>query len=297
MKKILVICLLLVSVSGFSCDSCGSASAGGMGFSSMLDNNFVGLRYFNQSYSSKDGIFANSPWIDENFNTLQAWARIPLTKRIQVSALVPYHFNERTLNTGTQNISGLGDMTVLGLYTIYETQKDSTIFVHKFNAGGGIKMPTGKFKEVNNIGTINQSFQLGTGSWDYLLVTEYVIKKKNLGLNTMLNYIFKTENEKNYQYGDQFNYAGTLFYLFELKNEAKIAPQLGIAGEVYQTNKQHGLSLPNTAGDIVFGKLGIEAGKDKFSIGANLMLPINQHLSNGNMEANYRWSVNVNYTL
>jgi hypothetical protein len=298
MKKIIVICFLLVSVSAFSCDACGcSASGGSMGFSSMLDNNFVGLRYFKQSYTSKDGIFANSPWIDENFNTIQAWGRIPLTNKIQISALAPYHFNERALTKGTENITGLGDITIIGLYSIYETQKDSTIFVHRLNAGIGIKMPTGKFDEANNSGTVNQSFQLGTGSWDYQLVSEYVIKRKKLGLNTMLNYVFKTENEKNYQYGNQFNYSSTLFYLFELKNEAKIAPQFGIAGEVYQTNKQHGIDLPNTAGDILFSKFGIEAGKDKFSIGVNAMLPINQNLSSGNMEANYRWSINLNYTL
>ena len=80
----------------FDCDACGcSASGGSMGFSSMLNNNFVGLRYFRQSYTSRDGIFANSPWIDENFNTVQAWARIPVTEKVQISALVPYHFPER----------------------------------------------------------------------------------------------------------------------------------------------------------------------------------------------------------
>lgn len=316
MKKIITVCFLLISLSAFCgpkkdyrnafkfksfsvlCDACGcSASGGSMGFGSMLDNNFVGLRYFKQSYTSKDGIFANSPWIDENFNTVQAWTRIPISNKIQISALIPYHFNERELTKGTESISGLGDITVIGLYSIYETHKDSTVFVHKLNAGAGLKMPTGKFDEANNLGTVNQSFQLGTGSWDYLLVSEYVIKKKNLGLNSMLNYVFKTENDKNYQYGDQFNYSSTLFYLFESKNETKIVPQLGIAGELYQTNKQHGIDLPNTAGDVLFSKFGIEAGKDKFSIGLNAMLPINQNLSGGNMEANYRWSVNLNYTL
>jgi hypothetical protein len=40
----------------FDCDACGcSASGGSMGFSSM-NSNFVGIRYFNQSYSSRDGI-------------------------------------------------------------------------------------------------------------------------------------------------------------------------------------------------------------------------------------------------
>ena len=287
----------LALMEDFDCDACGcSASGGSMGFSSMLNNNFVGLRYFNQSYTSRDGIFANSPWIDENFNTVQAWARIPVTEKIQISALIPYHFHERKLTAGTENIQGLGDITIMGLYKLYETKKDSAVFTHKINVGAGIKTPTGKFTEANNLGSVNQSFQLGTGSWDYSVVSEYVINRKNLGLNTTVNYIFKTENSKNYQYGDQFNYASTLFYLFDL-NKIQLVPQAGIAGEVYQTNKQHGLDLPNTAGDILFGKFGIEAGKDRFSIGINAMLPISQNLSNGNMEANYRWSINLNYTL
>ena len=319
MKKILVVCSLLIGLSAFSftvkdstslftfkrlammedfdCDACGcSASGGSMGFSSMLNNNFVGLRYFNQSYTSRDGIFANSPWIDENFNTLQAWARIPVTEKIQISALIPYHFHERELTAGTEDISGLGDVTIMGLYTLYETKSDSAVFTHKVNVGAGIKIPTGKFTEANNLGTINQSFQLGTGSWDYSVVSEYVVNRKDLGLNTTLNYILKTENSKNYQYGDQFNYATTLFYLFDFKS-IQLVPQAGVAGEIYQKNRQYNLDVPNTAGDILFGKLGIEAGKDKFSVGINAMLPVKQNLSNGNMEANYRWSINLNYTL
>ena len=319
MKKLLVVCTLFVGLSAFSftvkdstsaftfkrlamiedfdCDACGcSASGGSMGFSSMLNNNFVGLRYFNQSYTSRDGIFANSPWIDENFNTIQAWTRIPVTEKIQISALIPYHFHERELTAGTEDISGLGDVTIMGLYTLYETKSDSAVFTHKVNVGAGVKIPTGKFTEANNLGTINQSFQLGTGSWDYSVVSEYVINRKDLGLNTTLNYILKTENSKNYQYGDQFNYATTLFYLFDFKT-IQLVPQAGIAGEIYQKNKQHDLDVPNTAGDILFGKFGIEAGKDKFSVGINAMLPVKQNLSNGNMEANYRWSINLNYTL
>jgi len=319
MKKLLVVCTLFVGLSAFSftvkdstsaftfkrlammedfdCDACGcSASGGSMGFSSMLNNNFVGLRYFNQSYTSRDGIFANSPWIDENFNTIQAWTRIPVTEKIQISALIPYHFHERELTAGTEDISGLGDVTIMGLYTLYETKSDSAVFTHKVNVGAGIKIPTGKFTEANNLGTINQSFQLGTGSWDYSVVSEYVINRKDLGLNTTLNYILKTENSKNYQYGDQFNYATTLFYLFDFKT-IQLVPQAGVAGEIYQKNRQYNLDVPNTAGDILFGKFGIEAGKDKFSVGINAMLPVKQNLSNGNMEANYRWSINLNYTL
>lgn len=279
------------------CDACGcSANGGSMGFSSMFNNNFVGVRYFYQSYTSRDGIFNNSPWVDESFNTIQVWARIPIVKNLQLSVLVPYHFHTRERTTGKERIEGLGDITVLAMYNIYETSRDSTVFTHKLQLGGGVKMPTGKFDAENNKGSVNPGFQVGTGSWDYLLAAEYVIKKDNLGFSAMGNYAFKTENEKLYQFGDQFNYGGTFFYLIE-RQSLKMVPQLGIAGEVFGSNHQYKQLVPDSAGDIVFGKIGFEAGRNNLSVGVNALLPINQNLSNGNVESNYRWSVNLNYSL
>ncbi|QEE48126.1 transporter [Flavobacterium alkalisoli] len=278
------------------CDACGcSASGGGMGFSSMLDQNFVGIRYMYQSYSSREGIFNNSPWIDESFNTIQAWSRIPVAKNIQVSALVPYHFNSRTPSTGKQSIDGIGDITVLGLYTVYQTKADTLAFRHTLQAGAGVKAPTGTYNSANN-GSVNPSFQLGTGSWDYLLATEYVVKHKQFGFNAMVNYVFKTENNENYQFGDQFNYAGTFFYVIE-KQKFTFVPQAGLAGEVYASNRQYGEDVPNTKGDILFGRTGFEVGMNKFSFGVNGMLPISQNLTGGKVEANYRLALNLNYSL
>ena len=279
------------------CDACGcSANGGSMGFSSMLNNNFIGLRYVNQSYTTKEGIFNNSPWIDENFNTIQIWSRIPITKKITLSALVPYHNNNRELVTGKEGISGIGDLTVMEMYTLIQPKMDSTTnYSHKFQMGAGVKAPTGKYNVANN-GTLNPSFQLGTGSWDYLLVSEYVVKRKQLGLNTALSYTFKTENKKQYQFGNQLNYGSTVFYLLDF-NKIKLVPQLGLAGEVYASNKQVKQDVIGTKGDILFSKFGLEVGKDKFSLGINAMLPINQNLIGGNVKANYRFGINLNYTL
>lgn len=278
------------------CDACGcSASGGSMGFASMLNTNFVGIRYFNQTYKSTDGLYSNSPWYKESYNTMQVWARIPITKRIQVSTLIPYQFHNRESANGKQHINGIGDITVLGMYQIYQTHKDSTFFIHSLQAGVGVKLPTGKFSEANN-GSFNPSYQVGTGGWDYLLATEYVIKRRQFGLNTLLNYVIKTENNKHYRFGNQFNYSGTFFYLIE-KTKYAFAPQLGFAGEVYEHNYQLGQRVRNTAGDILFSKIGFEMGNRKLSLGANLMLPIYQNLNGGNLEANYRWSFNLNYNI
>lgn len=278
------------------CDACGcSASGGSMGFASMLNTNFVGIRYFNQSYKSTDGLYTNSPWYKENFNTVQVWARIPVVKRVQVSVLLPYHFHNRETKTGDQSINGIGDITVLGMYQLYQTHKDSTFLVHSLMVGGGIKAPTGKFDQAN-AGAVNPSFQVGTGSWDYLLAAEYIIKRKKFGLNTLLNYTIKTKNQKQYQFGNQLNYAGTFFYLYE-KDKLSIAPQFGLAGEVYESNLQYNQRVRKSSGDILFGKVGFEVGRNKFSFGANAMLPISQNLASNRVEAKYRFSLNLNYSL
>lgn len=278
------------------CDACGcSASGGSMGFASMLNSNFVGIRYFNQQYKSSDGLYSNSPWYDENFNTVQLWARIPVYKNIQISALLPYHFHERETATGNEQIQGIGDITVLAMYNVYQSKKDSANVFHTWQMGGGIKAPTGEFDQAN-AGNVNPSFQVGTGSWDYLLATEYTVRRKQFGLNAMANYTFKTENEKQYRFGNQFNYAGTFYYLYE-KKTFSLAPQIGLAGEIYGSNYQYEQVVRKSSGDIVFGKVGVEMGRDKFSFGANVMLPLSQNLASNRVEAKYRWSVNLNYSL
>lgn len=99
-----------------------------MGFASMLNSNFVGIRYFNQSYQSSDGLYSNSPWYDESFNTVQVWARVPVIKNVQISVLAPYHFHSRQTEAGEQKISGIGDITALTMYRLYQTQKRQRLF-------------------------------------------------------------------------------------------------------------------------------------------------------------------------
>ena len=48
---------------------------------------------------------------------------------------------------------------------------------------------------------------------------------------------------------------------------------------------------------MLYEVITLELGKDRFSFGANAMLPINQNLTGGKVEANYRWSINLNYSL
>jgi hypothetical protein len=87
-----------------------------------------------------------------------------------------YHFHNQALIAGVEEIQGMGDASLIATYSVYETQRQHCFYII-FQSGAGLKLP-GKFEEANNVGTVNQSFQLGTGSWDYFFVTEYVIRKR-----------------------------------------------------------------------------------------------------------------------
>tara|TARA_R110002049_G_scaffold3514_1_gene26313 strand:- start:5782 stop:6801 length:1020 start_codon:yes stop_codon:yes gene_type:complete len=284
------------------CDTCGCGSSGGsMGYGTGLNNNFFGLRYIGQEYRSRDGIFADSPWIQENFNTLQAWGNFAVTKRTLLNIIVPYQFHNRSFpDNNTQEINGLGDISILGFYNVLPVTPDSIISItpeHYIQLGGGIKMPTGNYDKANNSGSVNPSFQVGNGSWDYILAMNYGFTYRNWGISTLLNYTLKTKNPKGYQFGNQLNYGINAFKTYYVSNSLALTPQLGLAGESYGTNKEFDMEVANSKGSVFLGKISVEATYNRYSLGLIGMLPIDQNLNNNKVELNNRVSVYLNVNL
>lgn len=328
MKKYIYICLILVAcfsaqaktsdknptepeINPFykynyeDCDFCGcGSSGGGMGYGTIGNENFVGLRYIYQRYQSKDGIFNNSPWVEENFNTVQLWGKIPITSKLSITAIAPFHFHNRNfVDDSSQDIQGVGDVSFLAFYSLitpvpdglFENQQSK--YKHSLEVGGGIKLPTGEYKRSNNEGSVNPSFQVGTGSLDYIIAANYSVGYKNWGLGFMTNYTIKTENREEYQFGNQLTYGINLSKVYNTLKIDKIIPFVGFAGEVFEENKNYGLPVLDTNGNVVFARIGAEISKGKLGTGLNLMLPVAQDLNAGKVEAKYRLGLHLNYTL
>lgn len=287
------------------CDACGCASSGGnLGMGGVIENNFIGVRYLYQKYQSKDGIFSNSPKINEHFNTVQIWSRIPIIKKLEAQVFVPFHFHSREYVNKTTSIKGLGDISLLANYTLVDNlnskykgdTKNVSTTNHLVRAGLGIKLPTGKYNTaIDN--SINPSFQLGTGSVDYFTNMQYVFKYNQMGITSYLNYYFKTKNNKEYKFGNQLNFSSTFFYLFKTKKKHSFVPSLGISGEFYQNNKQYNITVDKTKGNALFTNLGIEYNTSKITMGALAILPIQQNLAQGVIKVKYRAAVYINYNL
>ena len=286
----------------YFCDTCGCGGNGGsMGFGTGLNNNFVGLRYIGQKYRSRDGIFDNSPWINENFNTVQAWGIFPVGKRVLINALLPYHFHNRTFADNTeQTITGVGDATVLAYYNVLRQTPDSIISIkpeHVFQIGVGVKLPTGSFDAANIEGSVNPSFQLGTGSWDYILAANYGVTHRNWGLSALLNYTIKTENSKNYLFGNQWNVAVNTYKTFYVSPSVSLTPQFGLGAEFFEENREFNLTVPDTRGDVYFARFGLETNYNRYALGISSMIPISQNLNEGKVEVKNRVSLYLNINI
>ncbi|WP_241489223.1 transporter [Chryseobacterium indologenes] len=272
------------------CDACGCAAGNGSsGFESLLNPQFIGIKYFAQHYKAKENLFVKDLTQDQYFNTLQLWGKIPLMKKLSIYAGLPFHFHEKNTQQGDIRINGIGDLNLMGIYQIVNS-KDN---VHQLNGGLGIKVPLGKFDE-KGISGVNPGFQLGTGSWDYQAALNYKFQKNKLAVLINTDYTIKTENKKHYQFGNQWNYAATGFYQITGNEKTILSAKAGLQGEIYATNRQYGEALPRTSGSSLYGKLGFEASYKRFSLGSELMLPAYSGLAGGDIEAESRFSIFLN---
>ena len=275
----------------FFCDACGcGAGNGSSGFESLLNPQFIGIKYFAQHYKAKENLFTNELTQDQYFNTIQIWGKIPITEKLSIYGSLPFQFHEKKTLQGDIRINGIGDASLMGIYQILNSKNT----FHQLNGGFGVKIPIGKFDE-KGISGVNPSFQLGTGSWDYQLAINYKFQKNLFALLINTDYTIKTENKKHYQFGNQWNYVLTGFQRIWRNENSIISGKLGLQGEVYDWNKQFGEVMPRTAGSALYGKIGFEASYKKWSIGSELMLPAYTNLASGDIEAKSRFGLFVNF--
>jgi hypothetical protein len=94
----------------------------------MLSANFVGLRYFHQSY----------PVVTHFLLILLGLLRILIRYKcgqnscLQKKLALTYHFHNRALIAGVEEIQGMGDASNSNLFRLRNT-KDSTVFTHRSN--------------------------------------------------------------------------------------------------------------------------------------------------------------------
>lgn len=276
------------------CNVCGcGVGSNHYGILPQFQKNFVGVRYHNKTYRSHLGMDHAAMYSNESFQSVELWARFYPTKRLQVFAFVPYKINERTEGMDALRLKGIGDASVSVNYSLINTYDSaSSLLKHNLMVGGGVKLPTGNFQAIHDGLTVNQNFQLGTGSVDFLVNMIYTLRYSSLGLNTEAAFTQTTTNPDEYRFGNSATGAVSLFNVFTASSFT-IMPYVGISGEFFMDNRQYNIPFEDTGGWAMLYLTGLEVYYKNIALGALAQFPGKQELFNGHVTANNRYSAHV----
>ena len=137
----------------------------------------------------------------------------PITERFILTGYVPYVKNNMDMSMFNgmmhmpmymDEISGLGDVTVVGIYNAYT---DAPVRPEKrVTLGFGIKAPTGEYKVKKSNGSpVHAMMQPGSGSWDLIAMGDFMRAFSLLTLRATVLYQYMGENDEGFSFGDQFS--------------------------------------------------------------------------------------------
>lgn len=274
-----------------ACDVCGCSMGGSyIGILPQFHKNFVGFQYSYRSFNSEHSILGTSTKSisQEKFQTIEMRGRFHLTSKIQLFVFVPYSINQQLEKNISSKINGLGDVSAIVNYNIFNSGDSTTNKLkHTLLLGGGLKIPTGKFRILDQNNSLNPNLQTGSGSYDFILNAIYTVRLKKIGVNNIVLYHLNNTNTNEYQFGNKFSLNTSLFYWFNLKGYS-ILPYLGINYENAKSDKHSSDILAQSGGNTINSSFGLDFYYKKITLGFNAQLPFYQDnlITNANTKLN-----------
>jgi hypothetical protein len=274
---------LLMTVQLYPCDACGSVTTGGyIGIMPQFSRHFVGIRYQMRYFSAVSAVHPhNGVANEEYYHTWNIMGRINPHKRVQIFINAPIHYFLQIDQGVKRELAGPGDIWTLAQYQVIRTPDSSAkVMRQSWFIGGGIKLPTGRFKMYDTLGVYDRNMQPGTGSWDFLFTTQYTVRWKGWGLNTELNARISTDNPDNYLYGHKFNGSIKGFYW----GKGDKVSVLAAAGVIYDGGLRDTYlyqKMPNSGGHMVSVAANADLYFKRWIIGAEFRMPVYANMSSG----------------
>lgn len=302
-RKLTILLALLLPVAGrkaAACDICGcGAGSNYLGILPDFSTRILGLRYRGNAVMTHVGPGGSSSYLttNERYHTAELWGGWTFGNKFRVMATVPLSYNTRKSQEENLSKTGPGDASLQGFYHLLGNRRNlgSILLVQDLWIGGGVKLPTGKYepKDYEHTGQNANLFQLGTGSFDFLLSGMYDLRLQDLGLNLSAGYKLNTTNKYDYNYGNRFSSSAQLYYKFRLAKMISIAPNTGISYERSAQDLDDGYKVFSSGGYTLFATAGAELMYRKLAFGGNWQPIMAQRLASGLVQARSRMMLHV----
>jgi hypothetical protein len=302
MRKTIALITLIFAVwqQVLACDVCGCSLGGNyFGILPLYNKNFIGLRWSQARFHSyiEPTKYLAAQQSRDTYSKVELWGRYYLTKRIQMFAFIPYAYNDMNGTDQVVSAKGLGDINIMANYVILNTGEGKSEFKHTLIAGGGIKLPTGKFSLTDKGKIINRNFQMGTGSVDFNLNAVYTLRYKKTGVNLETGYKINTRNHDDYLFGNQYRASVQLFF-WQTVGSFSFLPHAGVNYEQAAVHKDRDIIQVNTGGSALLGTGGVDIYFNRFTLGMNFQQPIAQHYNSdqtADITGKDRWTASLTY--
>ena len=200
------------------------------------------------------------------------------------------------------NSEGLGDLTAILQYKIYDVDK------MKFALLAGIKAPTGKTDVADADEVLEADLQPGTGSWDYFAGLAFSKDFENFSFHSSVLYKYNTEGVNDSRLGDIFTYNAALSFRLIGEDHKHFAVTeevhtdfeytldffVEINGEVAQRDSYYGVDVENTGHHVIYLTTGVQLlTQDDYSAFIAFSTPAYQELNGLQNEIQYKVSIGV----
>jgi hypothetical protein len=290
MKKFFLLLFTITGISASACDICGAGAGSYNPFlNPHLSRHFTSASFVHRYYQtlSDEGIASR-----EYYNSLLLGGQFTVGQRLQLIASVPYQFNSLINQYGKTKISGLGDISLLVNYKVFDKEQGKNR--HTILLGAGVKLASAQYNpEVKDGG---ENFQLGTGSTDYLVNGMYRFGTGNWIFNAVGTYKYNSANKNDYRYGDVLTTALTVARRIAVK-ENSISPYLQFTMESHMKDADKHVLQQHSGGHVCYSGGGIDFSTQRFTIGASGQFVPTQHLAGGMITVKPSFSTHISFTL
>ena len=294
-KKWIILMAMVFSLNNSfaGCDMCSLY----MGLHPNQVKNGISLKYRHSLYETSsahvhNGVVHSTNPQTRTFQTIEAWAQLNLSRKMQVVVMLPFSMNsveEKGLIMDAYNY--IGDVQGLFRYQIYKTESKNEV-VSRVVIGVGLKAPTGRYNINSNSGYLDQHIQTGTGSWDLIYNTGYLLKYKKISFNEEILYRMNTENNLNYRFADRFSSNSTLYYT--MGNETiSIIPSLGYLLEFAKEDLLNDQAVTNTNGTSHYMVTGVDSYYKNLNFNLNFQKAFVENLRDTQTSNTYRFIVGL----
>jgi hypothetical protein len=264
-----VLLLLAVSAPSYACDLCAiyrslEAKTAGAGFNIGVFEQFTHFGTMQQDGHKVDNTFGQT--LDSSIT--QFIVGYQVNDRFGIQLNTPYinRSFKRPTTTGAVDRateSGLGDLSLIGHYRVYQHNTEATIFV--WDVLGGVKFPTGssdRIKEelvesepdpgVPASGIHGHDLALGSGSYDGIVGTSLFASWEKLFVSGALQYNIRSRGDFDYRYANDLAWHVKPGGYLWLTHSNALGLQLVLSGEIKGKDDLAGVTAEDTGMTSVF---------------------------------------------